>query len=79
MAKDLILYSTDHCTLCDEALDLLLSMPELAGRSVRVVDLATADDELLNRYGPKVPVLSLGERELLAPFDREAVLAWLQH
>ena len=77
MAKDLILYSTDHCALCEEALDLLLSMPELAGRSVRVVDLATLDDDLLERYGAKVPVLRAGDRELAAPFDREAVRAWL--
>ena len=47
---ELVLYSTDHCTLCDQALELLFSMPELAGQAVRVVDVAT-DDALLSRYG----------------------------
>ena len=50
MSSELILFSTEHCTLCDEALDLLLSMPELAGRSVQVVDVA-ANPELVDRYG----------------------------
>lgn len=56
MAAELVLYSTDHCTLCDRALELLLSMPELAGRSVRVVDVAD-DVDLTLRYGERLPVL----------------------
>jgi len=76
MSSELILFSTDHCTLCDEALELLLSMPELAGRSVQVVDVA-ADPELVDRYGEKLPVLEIHQdgtaRQLEWPFDAQRV------
>ncbi len=71
-SRDLVLLSTDHCTLCERALDLLLSMPELRGRALRVVDVA-GDDALLERYGERVPVLRIGGRELDWPFDAEDV------
>ena len=74
---ELILYSTDHCSLCDEALELLFSMPELAGLSVRVVDVAL-DEQLLETFGERLPVLELqagdaGERLLDWPFDSQTV------
>ena len=82
---ELVLYSTDHCTLCDQALELLFSMPELAGQSVRVLDVAT-DDDLLNRYGERLPVLAVREDrsaspeapELDWPFDAQTVLGLLE-
>jgi hypothetical protein len=82
---ELILYSTDHCTLCDQALELLLSMPELAGQAVQVVDVAT-DDDLLDQYGERLPVLGFhstaahgaGVRVLDWPFDAAAVLGALK-
>ena len=78
---DLILFSTDHCTLCEEALDLLFSMPELAGCSVRVVDIA-GDDRLTEAYAEELPVLKLicnGVEEVVRwPFDRAAVVALLE-
>lgn len=37
---NLVLFSTDHCTLCEQALDLLFSMPEIAGFSLQVIDVA---------------------------------------
>ena len=72
----LILYSTDHCTLCDRALELLFSMPELAGQAVEVVDVAT-DDALLERYGERLPVLEI-RTEVAAVGGGEALqmLAW---
>jgi hypothetical protein len=77
---DLVLFGTDHCTLCEEALELLFSMPELAGRSVRVVDVA-GDDRLMEAYGATLPVLQLlckGREETVHwPFDRAAVIALL--
>ena len=52
-------------------------MPELAGRSVQVVDIA-ADDELLDELGERIPVLEIrveGARpeRLFWPFDSAAV------
>lgn len=74
----MILYSTDHCTLCDQALELLFSMPELAGLPLRVVDVAT-EQTLLERLGERLPVLESPEngRQLDWPFDADAVLTLL--
>ena len=74
------LLTTDHCSLCEQALDLLLDMPELAGLGLVVVEITT-DDTLLERYGAQIPVLRGSyagvDRELAAPFDRQDVLRWL--
>lgn len=66
----LTLLSTDHCTLCERALDLLASMPELRGRRLDVVDVA-GDQALLERYGERLPVLQVNGRELDWPFTRD--------
>lgn len=71
--KSLVLYSTDHCALCEEALDLLFSMPELRGLALRVVDVAD-DDALLRRYGERIPVLRMDGREVDAPIDQAKVM-----
>jgi len=70
------LYTTDHCSLCEEALDTLLGMPEVAGLSLSVIDIAD-DDALVAQYGEKIPVLRAVNTELSAPFDRRKILAWL--
>jgi glutaredoxin len=72
----LVLLSTDHCTLCERAFELLASMPELRGVRLDVVDVAD-DEALLERYGERVPVLVAGGRTLAWPFDAAAVAAWL--
>jgi len=76
MSVELVLFSTDHCTLCDEALEWLFSMPELAGGSVRVVDVAT-EDELITKYGERLPVLQIrhpdGTIDLDWPFDAQVL------
>ena len=74
--QHLILYSTSHCSLCDQALELLFSMPGLAGVQLEVVDVAD-DDNLLSRYGENIPVLRIGERELPAPFGPEELACFL--
>jgi|GEM_PF-204069 len=78
----LTLLSTDHCSACEQALDLLLSMPELAGLGLDVVDVIE-DAGLLERFGDKVPVLgwhdSHGNLVLTLdwPFEARGVSAWL--
>ncbi|MFW6094227.1 MAG: glutaredoxin family protein [Pseudomonadota bacterium] len=71
-SRSLVLLSTDHCTLCERALELLLSMPEVRGHALRVVDVATRE-QLLARYGERLPVLVVGGRELDWPFTAEDV------
>lgn len=72
----LVLYSTDHCSLCELALETLLGMPELRGWTLQVVDIA-GDEALLRGYGARIPVLRLHGRELDAPFAHEDVAQWL--
>jgi glutaredoxin len=74
----LTMYSTEHCTVCKQALDLLLSMPESRGATLDLVDVA-ADAVLVERYGPRLPVLVIGARELDWPFTRAEVAAALVH
>lgn len=75
--QHLTLYSTSHCSLCEQALDLLFSTPGLAGVQLQVVDVAD-DDALLERYGEKIPVLRLGDRELHAPFGAQELAHFLR-
>ncbi len=68
----LLMYGTSACSLCDQAFDVLMSMPELAGLTLRVVDVA-ADAALTERYGERLPVLALGSAELDWVFTADQV------
>lgn len=77
----LILYSTEGCHLCEEALALYQAAGKTA--ALRVVDIAF-DDALFSRYGVTIPVLSLENDdgssvvdELGWPFDSSALNTWL--
>ena len=59
---------TDSCSRCDDALDALLSMPELRGARLTTREVL-ADDRLYSRYAARVPVLRIGSIELDWPFD----------
>ena len=63
---------TASCSRCDEALDWLLSMPELAGRTLVTRDVMD-DEALLERYGERVPVLRVGGTDLDWPFGAQAL------
>ena len=63
---------TAACSRCDDALDWLISMPELAGRRLATRDVMD-DDGLLAHYGERVPVLRVGGAEFDWPFDAEAL------
>ncbi|MFM8354216.1 MAG: glutaredoxin family protein [Gammaproteobacteria bacterium] len=69
--------STGACSLCEQALDLLISMPELRGTTLTVRDVAL-DDALTARYGARLPVLCAGARELDLPFNRAEVAQLLR-
>ena len=75
-SHSLRLMSTDHCTLCDQALDVLTSMPELRGFALVVVDVAQ-DTQLIERYGERLPVLLFSGRELDWPFTGADLRDWL--
>lgn len=77
MVIDYILYHTLGCHLCDEA-ELLLS--ELQWQGYEKVDIAD-DDELVERYGIRIPVLfhTKTEQALGWPFDAAMATAFIRH
>lgn len=71
---ELLLYSTSHCHLCEQA-EVLLAQAGVEAEHVDIVD----DDALLEIYGTRIPVvkrLDNGE-ELGWPFDVALLLRFL--
>lgn len=75
-SRQLELLLTEHCSLCDEALNILLSDVNLRGWRLVTRDVVL-DDELLARFGERIPVLRSGSQVLCWPFDAAAIQAWL--
>lgn len=92
------LYSTSSCHLCEEAENLLLVLfqtpgllPPLiapddenaAGVAVDVIDISD-DDNLVARYGQRIPVLAWQDKagathELAWPFEPEQVVRFIRN
>jgi hypothetical protein len=70
----LILYGTSGCHLCEQAEEMLREMKVVA----EYVDIST-DDNLLDNYGTRIPVLSRSDNnsKLDWPFDAEKVTRFL--
>lgn len=82
----LILYSTGACHLCEQAENLLAQLVWPVPLVVEVVDISESD-ALMQRYGPRIPVLAvyregdaagLASTELDWPFGVDAVVQALQ-
>lgn len=69
-----ILYQRDDCHLCDLALAVLA----VAGVPDFDSVFIDGDADLETRYGYRVPVWRVGERELDWPFTADAVSQWRQ-
>ena len=74
MQSKIKFYGTEFCHLCNEAEAVL----HKAGIAVIHIDIAE-DDELLEKYGARIPVLQRvdNDAELDWPFDSVAVLRFL--
>lgn len=70
-----VLYTTLGCHLCDQARELLLMVNP--GVEIEAVDVAE-DDDLIARYGERIPVLVRNGHELAWPFGLLDVQAFLQ-
>ena len=67
------LYGRDGCHLCEDAEAALRALSPGLGFDIELVDIE-ADDELHRRYLFEIPVIAMGERELLrAPFSRQTL------
>lgn len=67
------LYRRDGCHLCDAAERDLAALAAELGFAVESIDIE-ADEALHRRYLLEIPVIAIGERELLrAPFSRQTL------
>ncbi len=76
MPKELYLYSTSHCHLCELAELLLIESTE---KLVEVIEIAN-DDQLLSQYGLRIPVLKRLDTnaELGWPFNSNDIALFLR-
>jgi hypothetical protein len=76
MIKQVNLYSTSHCHLCELAGDILLHMKDLV--AVNIIEIAY-DDVLLASYGTRIPVLQRQDTkaELNWPFSSADIAEFL--
>ena len=76
LAPLLVLYATSGCHLCEQAATLLRDAVDAPFRLVEIAD----DDDLLERYGVRIPVVQRRDTgaELDWPFDAAAIerLLW---
>lgn len=80
----IILYTTAGCHLCEQAKALL--WPVMSSRHLRLKEIDIAEsDELIERYGVRIPVIALSDgdsgadsaAELNWPFDSEELRAFV--
>jgi len=79
MARELILYTTLGCGLCDKA--KLEIWPLLAPFQLRLRELDIAEDpQLLKRFATRIPLVGLGDPgDVCAwPFDGAQLSEWLR-
>jgi glutaredoxin len=70
---DIILYTTLGCHLCELALHLLQGQ-QAQGRDIQITEVEIADDDdLMDRYGIRIPVLRVAAGELGWPFDERVL------
>ncbi len=74
MEKELILYSTEGCHLCEMAFELISQVG--LTEQLQVIDIAF-DDELFSRYGVTIPVVKSEQSEINWPFDLSQLKQWL--
>ncbi|WP_415905531.1 glutaredoxin family protein [Neptuniibacter sp. QD48_55] len=77
--RELELMGTVGCHLCDVAEQLIASSVDMQKYAIYQVDIAD-DDDLVERYGVKIPVLLdlESKEELEWPFDQSQLLEFLQ-
>lgn len=77
--RHFVLYSTQHCHLCEQAEQLLINLQheyEIQWETTEISD----DDNLMVQYGIRIPVIKClkTEAELNWPFTRADILKLIQ-
>lgn len=78
--QNFIFFTTQGCHLCELAEALLVAHLDPEAHQVDVFDIAY-DDQLLERYGERIPLIKneITEAELGWPFDAAKLLAFINH
>lgn len=79
MSRELILYTTLGCSLCEKA--KLEIWPQLEHFQLRLREVDIADDpQLLERLATRIPVVGLGDPDDVCawPFDQLQLAEWLR-
>lgn len=80
LVKELILYSTLGCHLCELAKEQIEPLLDSLSLTIVEIDIAN-DDDLLERYGVRIPVIKTRDsiNDLGWPFDTHQVHAFLSN
>ena len=79
MIPSIILYTTIGCHLCEEARALISPLLANTNWLLKEIDIAE-DDDLIARYGIRIPVLSIpASGELDWPFTTQDIISRLDN
>ena len=73
MSSTALFYMTDQCTLCEEALETLLTSKALGGWTIQAIDIAQSDD-LFQVLGERIPLIEVDGIQLDWPFTETDLL-----
>lgn len=79
MKRELLLYTTSGCHLCEQATELLRPLLRRYKLSLREVEIS-ASDQLMDQYGIRIPVLGVehSQVELAWPFDERGAERYIK-
>lgn len=71
----LVLYTTSHCHLCEQALALLINLKEQYAINWLTKEISD-DDDLIEKYGIRIPVIQRidNQAELNWPFSENDIV-----
>jgi hypothetical protein len=76
---ELLLYTTSHCHLCEQAEALLTELTERHMLRWQAIEISN-DDHLMLMYGTRIPVIKIKNKlaELGWPFTTETVMDFIE-
>ena len=75
----LVMYTTSHCHLCEQAEAMLTSLQKLYNISWEPVEISE-NEHLIQRYGTRIPVIKRldNQRELDWPFTENNIISLIK-
>lgn len=77
--RHFVLYSTEHCHLCEQAVQLLINLQHEYAIQWKTTEISD-DDNLVDLYGIRIPVIKCmkTEAELNWPFTQADIVKLIQ-